>query len=110
MHKEDGQMLQGILYLGAILRLASLLGGFTPRRIALVKHSIECWADPSFSLDYSKEKMFHVFWELNIDSPVVHTVASRRYIEIYFCITFIFIIAAPFNTGTSFVLIWYTKH
>jgi len=42
--------------------------------------------------------------------PVVYTVASGRYIEIYFCIIFIFIIAAPFDTGTRLVLIWYTKH
>jgi hypothetical protein len=110
MHKGDGQMLQVILYLGAILMLDSLVGGFTPRRIALVTHSIECWADPSFSTDNSKENMFHVFWELNIDSPVVYPVASGRYIEIYFCITFIFIIVAPFDTGTRLVLMWYTKH
>ena len=110
MHKEDGQTLQGILHLGAILRLYSLFSGFTPRRIALVTHSIECWADPSFSPDNTKEKMSHGFWGLNIDSPVVHPVASGRYIEIYFPIIFIFIIGVPFDTGTRLVSNWNTKH
>jgi hypothetical protein len=41
-HKGDGKMLESILFSGAILRLDSLLGGFTPRRIALVTHFMEC--------------------------------------------------------------------
>ena len=111
MHNGDGQMLQGILHLGAILKLDSLLGGFTPRRIALVTHSIECWVDPSFNPDNTKkEEMSHGFWGLNILSLVVHPIASGRYMEIYFCIIFIFIIAAPFDTRTRLVLNWYTKN
>jgi hypothetical protein len=65
-------------------------------------------ADPTFSANNSKKKMFHVFWQLNIDSPVVHPVAGGRYIKIYLCI--IFIIAAPFDIGTRLVLMWYAEH
>jgi hypothetical protein len=45
------------VFVGAILRLDSLLGVFNHRRIVLVTHSIECWADPSFSSNNSKEKI-----------------------------------------------------
>jgi hypothetical protein len=103
-------MLQGIPYLGAVLRLDSLLGRFTPRRIVLVTHSIESWADLIFSPENLQKNMFHGFWGLNIDSPVVHPLASGQYVELYFCIIFIFIIDAPFDTGTRLVLNWCTKH